>query len=223
MAHLRRTALAALAVALCAAPVAAADRSHEHGTHAAVVPVHKVAGTPAGTFIGENFARDYAGQPPPVDGPCPVVGNAEKALVMGPIGETVTCAVARRTQLVVFGLGAACSDAEEPPFFGADARAQRKCVIAFDHGFVQVLRVTVDGLAVDIRKRRFEVVSPQMTAQLPPDDITGVSPGTVTLVAHAWMAEVRKLSPGRHTVTVDGVTPDFSVTSTFILDVLRDR
>jgi hypothetical protein len=225
MTHLRPTVLAALAVALCAVPVAAADGSHEHGRSAAVVPVHQVAGTPAGEFIGANFARGYAtpvGETPPAN-PCQTVGDTHQALVMGPNGETNTCTVDRRTQLVIFGLGSACSDVEPAPFFGADEAAQRACVVAFDHEFVTALRVTVDDDApVDFRTERFEVISPQQTLQLPPDNAFGVPAGPATLVAHAWMAQLRTLRPGQHTVSVDAVTPEFAITSTFILNVLPE-
>ena len=223
MAHLRRIVLAGLAVALCAVPVAAADGSDEHGRSAAVVPVHQVDGTPAGEFIGAGFARDYttpAGEVPPGD-PCETVGDKHQALVMGPTGETTTCTVDRRTQLVIFGLGGACSDVEPDPFFGADEAAQRACVLAFDHEFVTALRVTVDDdTPVDVRKPRFEVISPQQMLQIPPDNAFGLPAGPATLVAHAWMAQLRTLRPGQHTVSVDVVTTEFAITSTFILNVL---
>ena len=216
--HLRHALLATLAVALCASPTAAAD--------GAVVPVHKVAGTSTGAFIGEGFAEDYAahaGDTPPAN-PCPtVVGPKGEALVMGPTGETNACTVSRRTQLVIFGLGSACSDVEPDPFFGADEAAQRECAVAFDHEFVRELRVTVDDRAsVDIRRERFEVVSPQMTVQLPEDNVFGIPAQTATLVAHAWMAQVPELRPGQHTISVDAATTDFAITSTFILTVLPD-
>jgi hypothetical protein len=223
MTHLRRTLLAALAAALCAAPVTAADDSLDHGRDAAVVPVHKVAGTPAGEFIGEGFVENYeahAGDTPAPPDPCATVGDRKKALVMGPTGATTTCTVDRHTQLVIFGLGSACSNVEPPPFFGADEAAQRACAIEFDSGFVEELVVTVDGRApVNIRTRRFEVISPQMTAQLPPNNVFGVPAQTATLVAHAWMAQVRKLRAGVHTISVHAVTTDFAITSTFILDI----
>lgn len=223
--HLRRAVVAALAVALCASPIAAADGSHGLGGDRAVVPVHKVAGTPAGEFIGEGFAEDYAahaGDAPPAN-PCAIViGPRGEALVMGPTGERNACSVSRRTQLVIFGLGSACSDVEPVPFFGADEAAQRACAVAFNREFVTELRVTVDGRRpVDIRRKRFEVVSPQMTVQLPEDNVFGVPAQTATLVAHAWMAQVPELRSGRHTISVDAVTTEFAITSTFILNVLR--
>lgn len=91
-----------------------------------------------------------------------------------------------------------------------------------DSAFVQELRVSVDGLPpVDILTARFEVVSPQMTAELPPDNVFGIPAQTATLVAHAWMAQVRELRPGQHTISVDAVTTEFAITSTFILNVGR--
>jgi hypothetical protein len=56
--QLRLTVVAALAVALSASPTALAQ--HGVGSAGAVVPVHKVGGTPAGEFIGEGFAEDFA-------------------------------------------------------------------------------------------------------------------------------------------------------------------
>lgn len=223
MTHLRRTVLAALAVALFAVQVAAADGSHDHGRDAVVVPVHKVAGIPAGEFFGERWAADYeahAGDTPPPPDRCATVGRRQKALIMGPSGETTTCSVARRTQLVVFGLGSACSDVEPEPFFGADEAAQRRCATEGNYKFVKKIRVSVDGLpSADIRTARFEVVTPQMTAELPDDNWLGIPARTATLVAHQWIAQVRKLPPGRHTISVHAVTREFDVTSTFILDV----
>jgi hypothetical protein len=224
MRHLCLSVVAALAVALCASPTAPADGSHGLGGDGAVAPVHKVAGTPAGEFIGEGFAEDYAahaGDAPPANPCATVVGPRGEALVMGPTGETNACTVSRSTQLVIFGLGSACSDVDPAPFFGADEAAQRACAVAFDHEFVTELRVTVDGRRpVEIRRERFEVVSPQMTVQLPEDNVFGIPPQTATLVAHAWMARVPELRTGQHTISVDAVTTDFAITSTFMLNVV---
>jgi hypothetical protein len=223
MTRLRRTVLAALAVALCAAPIAAADGSNEHGSDAAVRPVHKVAGTPAGLFMGASTVEDYeeSAADPPLENRCALVGQSHKALVMGPTNETTTCTVDTRTQLVIFGLGSACSDVELPPYFGEDQAAQRACAITHDQASVTELRVTVDGATVDLLTERFEVISPQLTAEVPPDSPFGLPAGPATLVAHAWMAEIRKLRPGQHTISVDAVTTDFAITSTFILNVVR--
>jgi hypothetical protein len=47
----------------------------------------------------------------------------------------------------------------------------------------------------------------------------GVPPQTATFTAHAWVAVVRNLRPGAHTIAVDAVS-EFAITSTTILDVL---
>jgi len=60
-----------------------------------------------------------------------------------------------------------------------------------------------------------------MTAELPDDNWLGIPARTATLVAHQWIAQVRKLRPGRHTISVHAVTKAFDTTSTFILDVRR--
>lgn len=224
--HPRPAVLAALAIALSTSATAAAHTPQERAADRAVVPVHKVAGTPAGEFLGEGFAADYAahaGDTPPAEACRIVVGPKGQALVMGPTGEASECHVSRRTQLVIFGLGSACSDVEAEPFFGADEAAQRACATAFDYEFVTELRVTIDRRApVDIRKQRFEVVSPQMTVQLPEDNVFGIPARTATLVAHAWMARIPHLRPGPHTISVDAVTTDFAITSTFVVTVLPD-
>lgn len=223
MRHLCRSVLTASAVALFAVPIAAADGSHEHGRDAVVVPVHRVAGMPVGELVGGNWVEDYeahAGDTSSPD-PCATEGRRHKALIMGPTGETNTCSVDRSTQLVVFGLGNACSDVEEAPYFGADEAAQRRCAMEGVEN-VKEIRVGVDGRRpVDIRRARFEVVTPQMTAELPEDNIFGIPARTATLVAYQWMAQVRRLRPGQHTIAVDVVTTEFAFTSTFILNVGR--
>lgn len=225
MTHLRRTVLAAFAVTLCAtAPAAASDGSHGHGRDKSVMPLHKVAGVPADEFLGNAFARDYAtpaGIDPHADR-CEILGRKAGTLVIGPSGDTNACTVSKRTQIAIFGFGAACSDVEPEPFFGADEEAQRECALAFDAAFVDDIRVTVDGKpAVDIHRRRYEVISPQTGFTLPPDNIFGIPPRDGTLTAHAWLAEVRALRPGVHTVSVDAVTTDFAITTTFTLTVVR--
>ncbi len=93
--------------------------------------------------------------------------------------------------------------------------------MAFGHEFVTTLRVAVDDDApVDLRTGRFEVISPQQSVQVPPDSAFGLPAGPATLVAHAWMAQLRTLRPGQHTVSVDAVSSEFALTSTLILNVL---
>ena len=41
-------------------------------------------------------------------------------------------------------------------------------------------------------------------------------------MAHAWIAEVRKLRPGRHTIAAQSVTTEFDITSTLIVNIRRN-
>lgn len=209
----RRTVLAALAAVLCVAPAAAADGSHGHGARAAVMPVHKIAGVPAGEHMGQEWVEEVyevrADDPPP--DPCALGGHRRTALTMGPTGKTNTCDIDRRTQLLVYGPSYACSDIEEPPGFGEDEAAQRVCAAAGDYEYVQSLQVSVDGLPpVQFRRPRFEIFTPQMTAEVPENNLYGIPAGTAHLVGHQWVAQVRKLRPGQHTITIDVVTVDFT-------------
>jgi hypothetical protein len=56
------------------------------------------------------------------------------------------------------------------------------------------------GEPVNTRAPRFAVVSPQMTVDLPPDNILGVPPQTATFVAAGWAMTLRRLLPGEHII-----------------------
>lgn len=60
-----------------------------------------------------------------------------------------------------------------------------------------------------------------MTAVVPEDNPFGVPAGTTAhLVADAYVAAIRSLTPGRHIIVTDLVTTLFSATSTLIVDVV---
>jgi len=62
--------------------------------------------------------------------------------------------------------------------------------------------IAVDGgEPVEQIAARFERTSPQRTVELPADNVLGVPPQTATFVAHGWVALVRKLRAGEHTIT----------------------
>jgi hypothetical protein len=224
MTHLCRTVLAALAVALCAAPVAAADGKHGHDGHAAVVPVHKIAGAPAGEVFGQEWMRFYEAQPGDTDDPCEITPGRRPALTIGPQPQTsITCSVPRRTQVVLYSPGTACSDLDPDPYNAADEAAQRECAARADYQWVQSLQASVDGSPpVQFRRPRYEIFTPQVTAEVPEDNLGGLPAGTAHLVGHQWAAQTRKLRPGQHTVTLDTVTTDFTVTNTYILNIGGD-
>jgi hypothetical protein len=98
---------------------------------------------------------------------------------------------------------------EEEPFFGEDAAAQRECALAFDREFFVSATLSVDdGRPVNILTPRFELFSPQMTVDLPDDNMFGIPAQTATFVAHGWGAIIRGLTPGVHTITIAVTTSD---------------
>jgi hypothetical protein len=146
MRHLRPTVLAALAVALYAAPVAGAH-------HPEVTPA-------PGKLVGEGWAQLYA---LPVS-ENPLAGNGDPCLVVGhrvvQPAENASCTV-RRGTAIMLGFAPSWSSAEDP--FPATAAAQRAVLRDFNRGFTEI-SVTVDGGdPVDIHRRRYEVFSPQRT------------------------------------------------------------
>jgi hypothetical protein len=186
------------------------------------VPATVVHGLTGGELIGAGFARDYATPTDAPPNPCPTLGRRGEILVMSVTGETTTCTVKPGTPIFIFGLGGACSDVEPPPFFGVDEAAQRACARQTTHDFVLDVQVSLDGGApVEVRTDRFEAVSPQMTFVLPENNGFGLPAGTVgTLVADVYVALVRNLPPGRHTIVSNVVTADGSFTTTLIVDVV---
>lgn len=195
MRHLRRTVLAALAVALCAAPVASAQGSAAEGRGVVVVPAQA-------RWWGEFWTQIYS---LPVS-ENPFEGNGNPCLTVGhKVIEEVgrPCTIEQGTAFTL-GFGSAWSNVEDP--FPQTEAEQRAAALAFDQANYAEVHVTVDGgTPVDIRRPPFEHFSPQRTVQLPADNFLGVAAQTVTLTAHGWTAVVRNLRPGQHTIVGDGV------------------
>ncbi len=220
MRYLRHTVLVAVAVAMCAAPVAAADKPHDN-SGAAAVAAARGGGLTGGELLGEDWARGLArpSSPDPFSGGCrPLVGNV---LTPAWVNGTATCTVTRSSLLFVF-FGSFCSDLDDPPLFKTED--QLACAVAADQA-IRAFSVTVDRRTINIHTRRFELFSPQRTARLTAENFFGVPAGTpVTFTAHAWGAVVGKLHPGQHTVTVEVVAPDWGLdplTRTINLTVVR--
>ena len=118
MRHLRRTALATVAIALCAAPIAAADNRHDNGGGAVVAPA-RGGGLTGGDLLGQDWAQGLARphSPDPYSGRCrPLARN-----VVIPAGwEISTCTVTHRTRLFIF-FGSFFSQLDPP--YADDARS----------------------------------------------------------------------------------------------------
>jgi hypothetical protein len=219
MSRLRVAVLAALILSLSAAPVVQAEPARAGDPGGRVVPARAAGGLTGAELLGAAFAIEYGASVSRPPEPCRRLGRAGRVLAVPANGATTTCTVRPGTPVLV-GFGAACSDVEPKPFFAGSEAEQRRCARAFTARYVREVRVSVDdGPAVDLRTRRFRVTSPQVGFALPEDDVFGVDRSSGTLVANAYIALVRGLRRGRHTITVDVVTLDGATTTTLLVDV----
>jgi hypothetical protein len=179
MRHLRHIALAALAVATCAAPAAGAHDRAKGGGH--LLPSSaKVGGLTAGDVMGEAWYRNLT--LPIAENP--LVGNGDQCARLGRTGKVLLaigyepCTVPQGTTVYVIGIANFCTSVEEEPLFGLDAAAQRRCAITGLRPFTESLLLTVDGRKpIDLLKRRYEIFSPQRDVQLLPDNLWDFPPG----------------------------------------------
>jgi hypothetical protein len=226
--RLARLVVAVLALLAFLAPAAAADETRTSpGRHPSVVPADRVAGNTGGRLLGdwyvEILSRPAAASPGGgTANLCLDLGRHGRVLVpaggiqdpAGKIEMSCTVKVGRPVALVM--TSADCSTAEPAPFFGTTAREQRACVVGFLKPYdVRSIEVSVDGgKAVDIHRSRFFEVSPQRHVVYPEKPVFDAKPGPATFVAAGWMAEIRGMKRGTH--TIEAVTtygnPDGSTT-----------
>jgi hypothetical protein len=216
--HLRWTLVLAAAMALSAVPVAAAKPPGG----AVISPVHSAAGLTGGELLGESWATEFESPPGAFVGGCIPLGKNGK--VVFPLTDenfTSFCTVKPGTP-VFLAPGSECSDVEDPPFFGADEAAQRACALAADEEFFVSAVMTVDGgEPVDLLTPRFELFSPQMSVELPPDNVFEIPAQPVTFVAHGWGVLVRGLRPGEHVIALEVETSDGERTTVLLtIDVV---
>jgi hypothetical protein len=208
--HLRHTVLGALALALCAAPAAGA-----HGSHSAAITPSK------GKFVGEGWAQIYS---LPLS-ENPFVGNGNPCLTLGhKVVEPVNACTVERGTAIMLGRGSSWSNLEDP--FPETEAEQRATALAAGQGLSEILVTVDEDDPVDIRRRRFEVFSPQRTVQLPEDNILDtpeldLHAQTVTLTAHGWIALVRNLRPGRHIIVVQTTWDGYTWADSYDITVLR--
>jgi hypothetical protein len=157
--------------------------------------------------------------------PCTRLGQHDRVVlpILALDTTTTTCVIRPGTPVLVTGLSSECSDVEPPPFFAVGEAAQQACARENDLA-VEATLISVDGgPTIDIRDPRFEVISPQGTVELPPDNLLGVEPQTATFAAHAWLGLIRGLTPGEHVITIEVVGGPLPVTGTVVLEVTAGK
>jgi hypothetical protein len=211
---MRRLTLAALALALAVAPSAQA-----HG-----VPFdHRGTGELLGQWwktvleipVSEN----------------PLTGNADPCITLGrhvlapafAAGGEIACSVDKDTSILAITFTSECSDAEDPPFFGATPRARARCARTTGDG-VTINQVGIDGFTYDVS--RFRTTAPDLKVRLPEDDLFGVDARWLRFTADGWAPLIEPLRPGHHVISVrsagsDPGRPSFDDFGTLQLDVGR--
>jgi hypothetical protein len=127
-------------------------------------------------------------------------------------GEDITCTVKPGTKVLVAAWSSECSTLEAGTvFFGIDRAELRACARRVNAGVMaDDVSVTLDGRTVPVTKVR----SPLQRLNLPADNIFGAPPGQCCTpppedglpylsVADGWVALLRPLKPGTHTITID--------------------
>jgi hypothetical protein len=186
--------------------------------HGKLVPASgRLAGFTGGQLLGEELRQLF--ELPVAENPfagagdsCFATGNKRKVLIAWTRPTAPVCSVKPGTPIFLFSYFTECSNTEPPPFFGGESEAgQRQCALDLlrETGVFDAILVSIDGRRpVDIYSDRYLAVSPQMTADLPDPNVLGVPGQQTTFVAAAWVAMIRPLSRGTHTIRVEIVAPD---------------
>jgi hypothetical protein len=224
MRHLRHIVLPAVVVALCVPSVASAHGSSKVGH---LLPPHaRVDGLKGGEAMGQAWARAYS--LPATQSP--LFGNAEPCWRMGRTGrilvglafQPVPCTVKQGTPVLVWGTTNTC-DTVDPEFFGADKAAQVACNLELLAG-VESIDLTIDGgKRVNLHSRRYFVCSPQQHVQLLAPNIWGADAGPATLTACGWVAWLKDLPAGQHTILTEAAATYGSEEISLVINVLDDN
>jgi hypothetical protein len=228
MSVVRKTAMVAMAAAVCMIAVSTAQATKKDS---GVVDASKrVAGFTAGDLLGEEL-RQLLELPLDVnplagsrENNCLSAGHKDKVLMLwtSPAPPSV-CNIKPGTPVFFFSLFAECSSVELPPFFGATEEEQRQCALddlatLFDF---DAILVSIDGgPPVNIGLDRFLAVSGQGTVELPDPNILFVDAEEATFVGAAYSAMVRPLPPGAHTIAVTIVGGPSAGTTQSVVNVV---
>lgn len=220
-----RTAIAAAAVCLLVGLPAQAARKDSGVADAS----KRLAGFTAGELLGEEL-RQVLELPLDVNpaagaDTCLSAGHKHKVLLLWTRREPdplPVCDVKPGTPVFFYALGGECSSVEDPPFFGATEEEQRQCMLDFLRQTpFDAIEVRIDGgPPVNIGLDRFLAVSGQGTVDLPDPNVLGVQGNRhATFVAAGYVALVRPLPRGSHTITVTIVGGPFAGTNRAVVNV----
>jgi hypothetical protein len=221
--------LVAAMLAIAGSPALAANSGDSR-----LVPASgHLAGFTGGQLLGEELRQLF--ELPATENPffgvgdsCFAAGNNSKVLIVWTREMPPTCTVKPGTPIFLFTYVVDCSNKELEPFFGGETEAeQRQC--ALDElrklGVFDSILVSIDGRPpVNIYSDLYLAVTPQLTVDLPDPNVLFVpGPTEATLVAAAWVAMIRPLPPGTHTIRVQNVATDgTSFVSEAIVEVVPE-
>ena len=217
----------AIAASVVANPIAQAAASRD----GQLLPAAKrIGGFTGGQLIGEEtrLLLELPMAQNPLAGvgeSCFPVGHRGRVLIVWTRPATqapAACRIRPGTSVFLFGAWVFCDTVEPEPFYAVGERAQRRCAIRGLHTLLEfdAILVTVDGRRpVDIARERYVAVSPQGTAQLPASNILGVPAQETTFVTAGYVAMLRSLRRGVHTITVEVVGGPFAGTQSATVTV----
>lgn len=124
-------------------------------------------------------------------------GHGRIVVPFAPAGTTtVDCTIPTGTTLFISAWSSECSNVEPEPYFGQGEADLRSCARAADSR-INPPAVTLDGRTVPLQ----EVETALLKAVLPADNIFGKPSRTrAQSVGHGWVALLRPLPPGTHTI-----------------------
>ena len=149
-------------------------------------------------------------------------GNVALVLANSSLEEPIQCEVPVGTMLFLEVLSAECSTLEPWPFYGGNEAELRACAMTF---VPEDLEASIDGVEVK-NLSDYVVISPLYTFTVPEDNILGAVAGaTGESVAYGAHLLLAPLTPGMHTIHVQGTYPEFGYAAdkTFDLTVTRKR
>ncbi|MHB8132709.1 MAG: hypothetical protein ACYDH1_00680 [Anaerolineaceae bacterium] len=147
-------------------------------------------------------------------------GNVGVVVANSSTGGQVNCEVPAGIFLYIEVLGAECSNLEEAPFYGGNEEELRECAQAL---IPQNLVASIDNFQVTDLDR-FIFLSPVFEFINPEENILGVPAGTSGLsMGLGSYLMIAPLSPGKHTIHVQGMIPTLEYTRDVVIDLTVSR